>query len=165
MVTKTCRWCGKEFESTHKKVFCSSKCKVSKTTNDRKIRREIREAQIHELIIENVMEFLEEGGFNWDNHGVEYIVENAEIIDHQIWSNKVKSRDGKCQVCGSTHNLEAHHIKPKNQNPELTHDVDNGMTLCEKCHRRSSYSVHHIIGVVYSSEQFAVWFETAKASN
>jgi hypothetical protein len=36
---------------------------------------------------------------------------------YQVWADKVKARDGKCKVCGSTEQLEAHHIIPKLQDP------------------------------------------------
>jgi 5-methylcytosine-specific restriction endonuclease McrA len=47
-----------------------------------------------------------------------------------------KRRDGyRCQVCGATENLEAHHIVPLEHggNPLA---LDNLVTLCSSCHRR-----------------------------
>ena len=52
------------------------------------------------------------------------------------WAKAVKERDGnKCKVCGSTENLNSHHIETKAGVPELATDVDNGITLCRVCHR------------------------------
>lgn len=36
--------------------------------------------------------------------------------------------------CGSTQNLDVHHIIPKAQQPDLALNLDNLVTLCEKCH-------------------------------
>ena len=52
-----------------------------------------------------------------------------------IWSKQVKERDGKCLDCGTTQDLHAHHIKPKSSHPELSLDMQNGKTLCYRCHK------------------------------
>jgi len=41
-----------------------------------------------------------------------------------------------CQECGSTDNLECHHIKSVVTEPIESADVDNCITLCEICHRK-----------------------------
>ena len=51
------------------------------------------------------------------------------------WSTAVKERDGQlCQGCGSVKNLHAHHIKPRAMFPDLSLDLNNGITLCKECH-------------------------------
>lgn len=58
-----------------------------------------------------------------------------EIQTDQQWKREVKKRDEKkCRQCGVTINLYAHHIKPRNKYPELTTEIDNGITLCGNCH-------------------------------
>lgn len=53
-----------------------------------------------------------------------------------LWAKAVKERDGyRCVKCGETKNLRAHHIDPVGMLPEYVNDLDNGVTLCEKCHR------------------------------
>jgi len=37
---------------------------------------------------------------------------------------------GCCQICGSSLNLQVHHIKPIRTNPELVIDVLNCLVLC-----------------------------------
>lgn len=54
----------------------------------------------------------------------------------QAWSKTIKKRDKICQKCGSSSNLNTHHIQPKSEYPELSLDLDNGITLCEKCHEK-----------------------------
>lgn len=52
------------------------------------------------------------------------------------WSQKVRQRDNcKCVVCGSKENLQAHHLLEKHYYPQFANNVDNGITLCRKCHR------------------------------
>lgn len=60
------------------------------------------------------------------------------ISPHRRWSEKVRKRDQyTCKKCG-IHNPEgvtAHHIFGKKQYPELRYEVENGITLCRRCHR------------------------------
>lgn len=52
------------------------------------------------------------------------------------WRRGVLARDGnRCRFCGGTKNLEAHHIRPFRSHRELRWSIDNGITLCEPCHR------------------------------
>lgn len=48
----------------------------------------------------------------------------------------VKERDGnKCTVCGEYKGtIVAHHLMSYVEYPEFRYDIDNGVTLCEKCH-------------------------------
>lgn len=67
----------------------------------------------------------------------------------KIWREKVFARDGHaCGICFSSKGgtLQAHHIKPLFTHPELRWDVDNGMTLCKKCHSRIT-ATHALIGL------------------
>lgn len=50
-----------------------------------------------------------------------------------------------CIACGNTSNLEAHHIKPFSQNPELELDPNNLVTLCT-CSVRDKMNCHLMMG-------------------
>jgi len=50
------------------------------------------------------------------------------------WSKLIKFRDKKCQICGTIHNLNSHHIFFKKYYPELSLNLNNGTTLCVWCH-------------------------------
>lgn len=54
------------------------------------------------------------------------------------WRNDVFKRDRyTCQKCHKKGvKLNAHHIKEYAKYPFLRYDVDNGITLCEKCHKQ-----------------------------
>lgn len=50
---------------------------------------------------------------------------------------KVLERDEyRCKLCGSSKNLQVHHIKSYAQNPRLRTSVKNGITLCKSCHEK-----------------------------
>lgn len=52
------------------------------------------------------------------------------------WSKTCKKRDNKqCNICGSTHKLNSHHIFYKSKYPELSLNLNNGVTLCHLHHR------------------------------
>lgn len=51
------------------------------------------------------------------------------------WARAIKDRDGwECVYCGSKDRLEAHHIQFRSEKPELDFEMENGVTLCHKCH-------------------------------
>ncbi len=55
------------------------------------------------------------------------------------WSQLVMSRDRyRCQDCGSSDKLEAHHIWPQSAYPHLRYLLNNGITLCRPCHEHAS---------------------------
>lgn len=53
-----------------------------------------------------------------------------------IWAKIIKLRDGKCVECGATKNLHAHHIIPRKKDPSQIFEVENGKTLCRRCHAK-----------------------------
>ena len=77
------------------------------------------------------------GGITPVTHSIRYSKEARE------WRENVFRRDNwTCQHCGARSKsnqyirIEAHHIKPFATFPELRFVVDNGKTLCKKCHDR-----------------------------
>lgn len=54
------------------------------------------------------------------------------------WSRDVKVRDNYiCQQCGSTHNLQSHHILSRKEYPLFAFLISNGITLCQTCHKKT----------------------------
>jgi 5-methylcytosine-specific restriction endonuclease McrA len=72
---------------------------------------------------------------------------NATIrgsLEYKLWREAVFARDNwTCVVCGTrsapgvTVYLNADHIKPFSEFPELRFDVDNGRSLCDACHKET----------------------------
>jgi hypothetical protein len=71
------------------------------------------------------------------------------MFENRKWMDAVKARDGKCTRCGSTDDLESHHliglakliadlgIKSRDEaraHAERLWDLSNGTTLCQPCH-------------------------------
>ena len=55
------------------------------------------------------------------------------------WAKNIKELDGnKCVFCGSIEKIEAHHIQQKAEAEAEATDLENGITLCHKCH----YTAH-----------------------
>lgn len=51
------------------------------------------------------------------------------------WTKEVVKR-GKCECCGSTERLEAHHIAYWSESPKDRIDLRNGACLCHRCHTK-----------------------------
>lgn len=79
-----------------------------------------------------------------DKFCIDYVI-MRKIPYHQLlrgreafasWAGAVKYRDGyKCRKCGNENNLHAHHILSFSKYPEYGDDINNGVTLCLRCHK------------------------------
>lgn len=74
-------------------------------------------------------------------HGLseDYRVRCRIIDGYNTWRRKVYERDNyTCQCCkdDTGGNLNAHHLDGYNWAIEKRTDVDNGITLCDKCHKQ-----------------------------
>jgi hypothetical protein len=81
------------------------------------------------------------GGVNPESQKERYSME------YIIWREGVYARDNwTCQSCGQRGGiLNAHHIQPFLTHPELRVAIDNGIALCEKCHKafHKKYGKHY----------------------
>ena len=84
-----------------------------------------------------------EGGINGENDTLRHRRE------YRDWRTAVYERDNyTCQCCGQRGGrLNAHHINQFANYPELRYDINNGITLCTKCHDSiEDGSFHNIYG-------------------
>lgn len=85
-----------------------------------------------------------EKSYRWKG-GVTYI--NKKIrngLEYRLWREAVFSRDNwTCVWCGLRGvYIEADHIKPFANYPELRFAIDNGRTLCLPCHKTTDTYKH-----------------------
>ena len=82
------------------------------------------------------------GGITPENHKI------RTSLEYKEWRNNVFTRDNyTCQECGikggwhkdvnKKITLNAHHLEPFSINPELRFEIDNGITLCRECHKKT----------------------------
>ena len=91
--------------------------------------------------------------------------------EYEFWRDKVFKRDNyTCQCCGArngngyTVNLRGHHLLPFATYEDKRFDVDNGITLCDKCHDvKYEGSFHNIYGTHNNTpEQLYEYIENYK---
>lgn len=73
---------------------------------------------------------------NWKGGVTPIHAQIRKSLEYRLWRNLVLKRDNyTCRLCGKRNvRLNADHIKPFADYPELRFDLDNGRTLCVECH-------------------------------
>jgi hypothetical protein len=62
-----------------------------------------------------------------------------EYPELYIWRKEVLKRDNyTCQECGKTKKLQVHHINSWAEYPFERFNIENGQTLCRKCHSKTN---------------------------
>ena len=77
------------------------------------------------------------GHWNWKGGITPENQKERNSKEYTAWRSQVFIRDNfTCQICGQVGGrLNAHHIQPWARCIQKRFDVNNGITLCEKCHR------------------------------
>lgn len=66
-------------------------------------------------------------------------------LNFKKWRKEVWKRDNyRCVICGSNKKLNAHHILSVSKHFEFALFINNGITLCEACHK----SEHRLNGII-----------------
>jgi hypothetical protein len=94
--------------------------------------------KMSEEAIKNITTFRTRGKdhWNWKGGATPKNIMIRMSTANKNWRKAVFSRDNyTCQECGKRGvKINAHHIKPFAVYPELRFLVENGITLCKKCH-------------------------------
>lgn len=77
-------------------------------------------------------------------------------VSNTLWSKEIRAV-GRCEICGKTDNLNAHHILEKSVWSHLARDLSNGICLCSDHHTFNvDISPHRCIS---SSQAFLEWLQ------
>lgn len=144
----TCEICGKQFKGQPKNAnrFCSREC-YNEFHNIKEKEREC--PTCHKIFIAKASEdkYCSWDCYNKDRHmpagenhwnwkgGISELSSKRDSANYKKWRLEIFKRDNyRCKQCGSKNNINAHHIYSYNKYPEKRYDLNNGITLCEKCH-------------------------------
>lgn len=116
-IETVCKICGKKFivykSALSKKLTCSQDCSSTWQSQRQK----------------------GENSHLWDGGKTTISMIIRGSNEYSTWRRRVFYRDEyQCVMCSENGKLAAHHIKTFRDTPELRLDVDNGITLCWKCH-------------------------------
>ena len=135
---RTCAYCGEAFErplyllNPKPGIYCSKLC--SNRAKDRKWFKTMVRTAEHCAKISKAL--TGEGNGMW----LGGITPEHRIIRssaaYRRWRNATLETDNhKCTMCPATDNLEAHHLDLFSKNKAARFDLDNGVTLCQSCHK------------------------------
>lgn len=154
----TCEFCGLEFTSGVKNQrFCSNKCRGKSRDNKVKYNCEICGAECEEseqhylkskhhfcgVECSHIWQSINWAGENsplWNPNLTQQERERCRISskEYDEWRLEVYKRDKyTCQCCkqSKSGHLNAHHLNGYNWDKENRYNTNNGVTLCEDCHK------------------------------
>ena len=138
----------RDFEYTGRGIrwFCDCDCgtkHVSVSTNNLRMGKSLScGCSRHENCGEN--------NGNWKGGTTPEIKLARNSLEYTKWRDAVFKRDNyTCQCCGEkSGKINAHHIENFSDKIELRYDINNGITLCERCHLNNyPDSFHSIYGI------------------
>ena len=134
---------GKKHTEESKRKISKSKSGVKRGSPSQETREKIRKAHIgmkHSTEARLKQSTAKKGEKHPRWRGGISTVNNRirSSLEYRLWRKAVVERDKYiCIWCGSKEKIHADHIKPFALFPELRFAIDNGRTLCEKCHRKT----------------------------
>jgi len=136
-----CKICGNKFSvppSGYGRTYCSRKCAGKSEERNIKISLGNKGKPKSEEHNKKVSDAIKK---HYDKKGrkVQKRSHHTHIREDRKWRKDVFERDDyTCQECGKKGGyLQAHHIKGWTEYPDLRRDLNNGVTLCIDCHKKT----------------------------
>ena len=123
----------REERNANRKQYYKDHCKEASLSNKRYYKEHIKELQQYRR--DNPGIFLKSKQKSYKNMGI-------TRWDMQCWT-KVIRKGKNCSYCDSDKDLHSHHIFPKSKQPGLALNENNGVVLCDSCHKE-----HHMLNGV-----------------
>lgn len=130
---KRCQQCNGQYVNTDERRLSISKALKGVKKSPEHIER-AREGLKKAWTYEKRLSVSGENSHSWKGG---YTKDKRKIDGYRVWRDMVFERDNyTCQKClNRGGSLRAHHIEPWALNEDLRLDEDNGITLCDSCHR------------------------------
>lgn len=139
----TCAKCGEEVKESHPKEFINDEvyCGDCAFLEGLITEQEYVKRHCRYVLLDDVRAYVKDGKICFTTGKLpseKTAKEQRTSQDYIEWRKAVFERDNfTCAICqqvGGT--LNAHHIRPFKDFPAERLNVDNGITLCETCHRQ-----------------------------
>lgn len=70
---------------------------------------------------------------------IKKVSKKRKTVSKSAYNQVYEECNGRCAICGTTQNLEYHHILYRSERPDLIDDPNNGIMLCgefaNNCHK------------------------------
>lgn len=145
-----CPICNKIFNSFNCRIktgrkYCSKKCGYIGRGQTNTGRTHFKKGQIpwnknkKGYMVANKTSF-RKGNIPW-NKGIGMNDDDRKLRwtdKYKLWRKAVFERDNyTCCICHKIGDIQSHHIKSWSLYPELRFDINNGITLCKECHKKT----------------------------
>lgn len=129
-----CKYCKQEYFANNaaqyinhdNRIYCSQSCRQKDKVPWNKGLKGYKAGKEH---------------YNWKGGITEESVKLRTSSEYLVWRKKIFSRDWfTCQMSGCGYKgkkLEAHHIVTVKENKQLVYVINNGITLCTNCHKKT----------------------------
>lgn len=155
-IIRNCKRCSKEFQFYESRLkrspLAGNFCSISCSEKGRKKRLGVKHSLESRIKIgKNTPKYNGEKHWNWKGGITQENSKLRNSLEYIIWRNEIWKRDyWTCRICKfrskgkKAKDIVAHHIQLFSEFPELRFSVENGLTLCRKCHIRIHKPNHHI---------------------